>query len=612
MIEVLTRTLPKTRDPKVRIRKWDVLLRFASWATVATALVLTFGALGRSSLRLDGFGLAASLPPTYYIGLAFLPLASGIQWLRGRRANARIIVVHVVLFVLVVWLTPLILEGTPRFRASFTNYGYVDPVVRGVGLLPDRFIYHNWPLFPFAMAALVQVTGISELALMAIFPLVMMLAYLVPLGAILWMVSRYRDERGKRDGTKPSPLRFATWPAGLWLFAVFDWTNQDYFSPQALAFLFFLIWLAVLVYVILFEAGRPSLRSTITLLGLFGVLVVTHVLTSLEVLGVLAAVSAARLVRQPTLALTCALMFMAWQLNVAGPFFTFYADRLQNSLLDIGDFLSANVSSRVKGSPEHALIAELRIVVTAVVFAMAGLAAFFQFGRRPGPRAVLLGVVVLIGIAFVAPASVYGGEMVIRVLLFSLPMLAGLAVTAFVRRTYRLLLVGVLVVMAPVHILTHFGNESLDYVSPGELAGFAYVSSMLPPANIFGGYPAGSFENTAVLDPRNSYLSRGVVPASIEDFLDPTLHHGWSHKDWPTYVLLSRGDAAALDLFQNRPGFIAEVKAVLDRRPEFSVIYSNPDITIYRWWPDVARRDPCNQAPCPTAGTASMSEDAGP
>jgi hypothetical protein len=611
MIEVLARTLPKLRYPRVRIRFGDELLRVASWATVAMALILTVGGLSRSSLRLDGFGLAGSLPPSYYIGLASLPLASGIEWLRGPRANPHVIVLHVVLFVLVVWLTPLVLEGTPRFRASFTNYGYVDPVVRGVGLLPDRFIYHNWPLFPLGMAAFVQLTGISELALMAIFPLVMMLAYLMPLAAILWMVSRYRDQRDQHGATKPVPLRSARWPVGLWLFAVFDWTNQDYFSPQALAFLVFLIWLAVLVHVILHEAGRPSPRSTIALLGLFAVLVVTHVLTSLEVLGVLAAVSAARLVRQPTLALTCTLMFIAWQLNVAGPFFTFYADRLQNSLLDIGDFVQSNVGSRVRGSPEHAQIAELRIVVTAIVFALAGLAALFQLRRRPGPRAVLLGVVVLIGIAFVAPASVYGGEMVIRVLLFSLPMLAGLAVTAFTHRAYRLLVVGVLVVMAPVHILTHFGNEALDYVSPGELAGFAYLSSALPPANIFGGYPAGNFENTALLDPRNSYLSRGVVPVSIDDFLDPTLHHGWSHKDWPTYVLLSRGDAAALDLFQDRPGFLEEVKAVLARRPDFSVVYSNPDITIYRWRPDVARREPCKQASCPTRAAAAMSEAAG-
>jgi hypothetical protein len=611
MIEAFTRTLPITRLPRLQPRSLDALLLVASWSEFGVAIVLVVGALARSSLHLDGYGLAGGLHPAYYEGLACLPLASGLQWLRGRNASSRAIVVHVVFFVLVVWLTPLILEGTPRFRTSFTNYGYVDPVVRGVGLLPDRFIYHNWPLFPLGMAALVQFTGVSPLQLMAIFPLVMIVGYLVPLAMILRMVSAYGPGSGDRAESAPSAARTAAWPAGLWLFAVFDWTSQDYFSPQAVAFLFFLVWLAVLVHVILRQAGRPSTRSVAALLGLFGLIVVTHVLTSLEVLGVLAAVSAARLIRQPTLALTCALVFIVWQLNVAGPFFTFYADRLQNSLLDITDFVQVNVASRVRGSPEHAVIAELRIVVTGVVFALAGLAAFVRL-RRPGPRAALLGVVFLFGIAFVAPASLYGGEMVIRVLLFSLPMLAGLAVLAFGHRAYRLLVVATLIVMAPVHILTHFGNEALDYVSPGELAGFAFVSSTLPPANIFGGYPAGNFENTAVLDPRNSYLSRGVAPVSMVDFLDPTLHHGWSHKDWPTYVLVSRGDDAALDLFQDRPGFLAEVKNVLDQRPEYTTVYSNPDITIYRWEPDLARVDACTAGPCRAGTTGFIGKEARP
>jgi hypothetical protein len=164
-------------------------------------------------------------------------------------------------------------------------------------------------------------------------------------------------------------------------------------------------------------------------------------------------------------------------------------------------------------------------------------------------------------------------------------MVAGLAVAAFATRGYRLLLIAVIVVMAPIHILTHYGNELLDYVSPGEIAGFEFVSSSLPPANVFGAYPAGNFENTALLDARNSYLSRGVVPSTLQDFLDPTLHHGWVHKDWPTYIMLSRGDAAAMELFQHRPGFISDVKSVLDRSPAFRVVFANPDITIYSWDP---------------------------
>ncbi len=569
---------------RFQLRPTDEILRNTSWGLVAFALTLAAGGLAGSSLRLNGYGLVSSLPPAYYLGLICLPLASGVQWLRGRRASTRTIVLHVVLFALIVWLTPLVLEGTPRFRTSYVNFGYVDPVLRGVGLLPDRFIYHNWPLFPVAMAAFVRVTGISPLLLMAVFPLVMILALLVPLAAILRMIAIHGTTIGDGAGRARS-IGLVAWPAGLWLFVVFNWTSQDYFSPQALAYLLFVTWLAVLIHVVVRRAGELSMITTIALLGLFSLIVVTHVLTSLEVLGVLAVMTAARLLRRPTLIVTCGVIFIAWQLSVAGPFFAFYADRLQNSLLDISDFVRVNLASRVTGSPQHAQIAELRILVTGILFALAGVSVVVRLLASGRSRGVVFGIAFLIGIAFIAPASVYGGEMLIRVLLFSLPMVAALAVAAFATRAYRLLLVAVIVVMAPIHILTHYGNEMLDYVSPGEIAGFEFVSSSLPPANVFGAYPAGNFENSALFDARNSYLSRGVVPSTIQDFLDPTLHHGWVHKDWPTYVMLSRGDAAAMELFQNRPGFISDVKSVLDRSPAFRVVYANPDITIYSWDP---------------------------
>jgi hypothetical protein len=606
MTEAIGPRLSIFTGARFQLRPTDEILRNTSWGLAAFAVTLAVGGVAGSSLRLDGYGLASSLPPAYFLGLICLPLASGVQWLRGRHANTAGIVFHVVLFVLIVWLTPLVLEATPRFRTSYVNFGYVDPILRGVGLLPDRFIYHNWPLFPVAMATLVGATGISPLLLMAAFPVVMMLAYLVPLAAILRTIAIHGTGAGD-DSVGVRSLGHVGWPAGLWLFAVFDWTSQDYFSPQAVAYLFFIVWLAVLVHVVVRRAGVLTTATTIALLGLFSLIVVTHVLTSLEVLGVLAALTAARLLRRPTMIVTCGLIFIVWQLDVAGPFFAFYADRLQASLLDITDFVRVNLASRVTGSPQHAQIAELRILVTGTLFALAGLSVLVRLLGSGRSRGVMFGIAFLFGIAFVAPASVYGGEMLIRVLLFSLPLLAGLAVAAFGTGAYRLLLVVAIAVMAPIHILTHYGNELHDYVSPGEIAGFEFVSSSLPPANVFGGYPAGNFENTALLDARNSYLSRGVLPSGLEDFLDPTLHHGWSHKDWPTYILLSRGDDAAMQLFQDRPGFISDVKSVLDRDPDFRVVYTNPDVTIYDWQPNPTSTAPCDRIECALAGKVSVS-----
>jgi hypothetical protein len=148
----VTRLRPALRTPGLA----SILLTIGSVA-------LLVAALGASTLQLDDFGLAAGLEPMYFVGLALLPTASYLEWRRGERAAAWLIVLHIVLFVVIVWITPTVLEQTPRFRTSYVNYGYVDPLVRGDGLIPDRLIYHNWPLFPILMAGLVS-AGVDPLS----------------------------------------------------------------------------------------------------------------------------------------------------------------------------------------------------------------------------------------------------------------------------------------------------------------------------------------------------------------------------------------------------------------------------------------------------------------
>ena len=648
-------------------------IAIASSLLAAAAAVAAIVSAATAPLRLDGYGLAGALPPIYYVALACLPLATALEWLRGPSASSSRIVMHIVLWVLIVWLTPLVMEQTPRFRTSYTNFGYVDPLVRGDGLLPSRLIYHNWPLFPTVMAWLVR-QGVPTLALLALFPTALMLASLVPLAVIVrtlapsasraaapaapmpipdaalpppirppavqaagavqpgppdcagcgrplrWNV-RFCRSCGQAATVAPTcaecggPVRWnarfcrscgapasialrlrasipkpppggapyvqAAWPAGLWLFAVFNWTNQDYFSPQAAAYLMFLVWLAAVLRVARGN-GELSLRSLLLVVGLFAMTVVTHLLTSLAMLGVLAGLVTFGLVRRPTLFVTCALIFMVWQVHGAWPFFRFYGDRLQETLFDVVNFFEANVASRVTGSPEHAQIAALRIGVTGLVFALAALAVLLTIRKPAQRRGIAASLTVLIGIAIVAPAALYGGEMMIRVLLFSLPVLGALVASAFWLPAFRVLVAVVLIAMAPIHMLSHYGNELHDYVSPHELEGFAYVAS-LGPANVFGGYPAANFENTMRLDARNSYLSRSSLPSQLEDFHNPRLHHVWENEDWPTYVVVSRGDEAAMDLFQDRAGFMTTVLAALEVDPDFEIVFRNPDVTVFRW-----------------------------
>jgi hypothetical protein len=143
--------------------------------------------------------------------------------------------------------------------------------------------------------------------------------------------------------------------------------------------------------------------------------------------------------------------------------------------------------------------------------------------------------------------------------------------------------------MAPLQIVTHYGNELYDYVSPGEIAGFQYIADHLAPAKIYGGFPGGGFQKSATLRWRNSTVpNANHVPAPI-DFLKPNAHK-WGRAPGDVYVAFSRGDVAAATLFYNQPHLIGEMQRLVAHNPHFQAVYVTPDYSIYRWLPPPPRR----------------------
>jgi hypothetical protein len=574
-------------------------------AIAAVALALSIVSLAGARLRLDGYGLFHSLPWPYYAGLAGLPLASAVEW-RRRPSRPWLLLAYVTAFLVLVWLTPYVLEGTPRFRTSYLSYGYVDPVFRGLGLHPNLFVYHNWPLFALAMAGLQSVTAISPLNLMAFFPTVIMVLYLVPLSALLLMAT---------DRSWPGPARSwrtflrrpvgtnGLWVAGLWLFVVFQWTNQDYFSPQALAFLFYLGLMVVLAHTALRRSGRFNAVSGAATVILFTLIVATHVLTGLIALFVISGLTLTRQLRRPTLLLLCLLVFVAWQAYPAAPFYAGYGHRLLQTVFAAGDFVQSNVSGRISGSGAHLTVSRLRVGVTAIVFALGLIAVLSQLKlRRRLPRPLALwrslshelrfALAWLIATVLVGPVSVYGGEMLIRTELFSLPPLAMIIAASANRRRVLAVVAATLTVMAPLNILTHYGNELYDYVSPGEIAGFEFIANHLAPggAKIYGGFPGCGFLRSVSVRCRNSSQPTSGQAPTKADFLNPKDHH-WGNKfHGGLYVAFGRGDVAAATLFYNEPYLIAQMQRLVAGDRQFRPVYVTPDYSIYHWLAPAHRR----------------------
>ena len=89
------------------------------------------------------------------------------------------------------------------------------------------------------------------------------------------------------------------------------------------------------------------------------------------------------------------------------------------------------------------------------------------------------------------------------------------------------------------------------------------------------------------MDTRNSTVPKSGGVSGVAGYEKP-LDHAWAHPDWPIYVIVSRGDDAAMELFQNVSGFRDAVEARVAGDPAFVKLISNPDITVYLWTPAVS------------------------
>ena len=560
-IGVLTRKSSIDRDA--------ALLTTSLILSSISALCLVIG-MATSSLQLNDYGLAQSFPTAFYLGLVLLPLASACLWATNRKVDG-IILAQLLLLLVAIWLSPYFLEETARFRSSYKNFSAVDWLADGDGFAPDVVVYHNWPFFPVIMTAVMKVTGVSPVQLMGVFPFLIQLAYLLPLTYLL------RVFRPNNNG----------WWAGAWFFYLFNWTGQDYFAPQALAFFLFLCLLALFAHVTSRNGGLFQTRAMALFLAIYACLVLTHVLTAGIVVAILAMLTISGQLKQRSVLIVAAVMFVAWQIYGADAFFSFSQDRIEDNILDLQDFFNLNVGSRLAGAPDHVVVGRLRMAITLIAGGVALICFLMRITERHDRRNLFLmrrgsdstmdaigslrnynlmyiwqpapfAVFCFLGLVLIAPLYVYGGEMLIRSLLFSLPAFALLVGGAFAWRTPAIAIVAMFALVAPLHMVARYGNEAYDYVSPQEVEGFNFVST-LGPANVYGAYPAAAFENTRELDWRYGIKPGKSKPPEFSGYLEPDQHH-WRNPQWPIYVALSSGDDAAAHLFLQPDGFIDQLK----------------------------------------------------
>lgn len=547
-------------------------------ASVALALALAalaawlYAVATANFLAMGQFGLVTVLGWAYFAGLACAVGALVIELLTPTLRTGRVLVIIAILCVYM-FGTACAIEPIAGLTDSWSHAGYVQYILEHGRILNNFDAEFSWPGGSSLGAVLVAFCGQpTALFLLRWFPLAIELLYLAP----LYVIAKFSGV-GRRAGL-----------LGIALCYVTNWIYQDYFSPQALNYLFFLVVVAGVLAC--WRPARTSARAharrdlaarfgdaraaisvhrifgedattswgTAEVLALLGVLVavclasaMSHQLTPYMIIVALLACVFARRLARPELVVVAGLFAIGWLSLGASNFWIGHLSTIFGGLGQVGGTLHSNLSNRVTGAASHRLVVDLRILLTAGIL---GLACIGALRRAVDSRVVEL----LAAAPFVLLATQgYGGEGLLRVVLFSLPFASLLAAAAILptrsgairpflaelrlgrheRTVIAAAMVAVLLCCAVVTTVVRGGNDAYEAYSTGELAAVDYTYAHVRDSQ--------TITSVAPYLPIGQEKVGLVALSSISDGTDtPTLAYVETHIDKSTWVILSRSQQA--------------------------------------------------------------------
>ena len=584
--------------PQGAVDRWRV--RLVPLAPVAAALLLWVVGLTQIDLgRMNDLGMVSVLPPAVFAAIAILTVSAGYQ-IHRERLDGRVLALHLVALVVVLYAIPPIVEETARSPVTWEHLGFVEYIARTGTTAPGLEARFDWPGF-FVGSALIQtLAGVGILTSLASWaPVYFNLLYLLPLALIARALGR--DMR-------------LVW-ASLWLFEMTNWVAQDYFSPQAMAYFMYLVIAAVVTTWFLVRRPRSdaiaggllafgrggawlerlytfltpeervehslSHRQQVAVVGLivviFAYVSYSHQLTPFFTIAALVALLVFNRTTLRSIPILFGIMAVAWVSYMTVPFLEGHVVSLIKEIGSVGDTLTTNVTNRIAGSADHQTVVTLRLVFTLGLWGLAAIGAVVRF--RDGRRDLTMVLLAAAPVPLIA-LQAYGGELVLRLYLFSLPFVtifvAGIVLGRRPTPPGRLMtgaIIAAALVIASAFLVVRYGNERADVMSASEVATVKELYQIAPPGSLLVAatnnlpWKFAKFEQYDYVPIAGESLI-GDVGAIADIMRDPKYTH--------SYLILTRSEGTYGEVFTGlAPGAWDRFVADATSSPDLRVVYRN-------------------------------------
>ncbi|MGI8459060.1 MAG: hypothetical protein ACR2LI_13235 [Propionibacteriaceae bacterium] len=450
--------------------------------------------------RLGGLGLVTQLRwPTllaYPLLLAAVVVELAVSQRRGGVLRAWWLTILTGLLVVAVYGLQPAVEGVARMPVAWLHVGFAELIERTGGVLPSYDARMSWPGFFSAAAMWGAAADVHDVRLLLNWaPLVFAGVTTVAVRALA--ASVLRSDR-------------AAWIA-TWTFVVTNWTEQDYFSPQAMSYVLMVAALALVGRFLLWPAldakggdvrawrrrlppgTRPPERllAQISVLALAVALAPSHQLTPYVLATMLLVLLLWGRLSSGWLPVLVGLPAITWFVLAAKDFWLGQLQLITGSVGDVNASLTQGVAGRLVGDVGHVTVVGLRIAIFGLVVLAAG--AGLLVLRRRGVRSWVIPAVAAsaFGLAVVQP---YGGEIFLRCYLYALPFFclgAGVGGDALLNRArgraagWRHVVPAVglglaLSVLALGTVVARGGNDAYTAMTHGDVAAIDYVYRVAP------------------------------------------------------------------------------------------------------------------------------------
>jgi len=536
--------------------------------------VVTWGIRHTRREHFGVLGLVSALSMAYWLGIAIIIGGLlAVCYYGSRWAWFNVAALLVALHGL-----PGLLEPNPRFSVAWIHMGFIDQIATHGTLLRSLDARFSWAGF-FAGGGLLQRwSGTESLLWLVRYAPLFYNAVSVVLVALL--------ARRLRATETQSVMAAA-------FFCCFNWIGQDYFAPQATAFLMYLLIILVVLHAFpadpslgnrwMVRVLRPSMDVQRGLhgreagLALFGVyamsvaMVISHQLTPGFLVSATLLLVLVNATRLRVLPVFVAVVFVAWLSFGASAYWFGHFDNLTGSVGKVGSIVTQNVGAR---NASHAfgrrIVIFSRMGLALLAWGLAALSIVKQWFRWSTPVALLCLLAAPFPMLALQP---YGGEMALRVCYFTLPaacILMAQFVVPKVRTDWRRwLFIGVaLLAVIPLFVTARFGNESFEAFSNDDVVFAHTMYDVVPDAStVFLASQQAIKYADRVGEVRFRQLPKGT-PAEVTDQLVKSLNK--TH----VYIALTESqEAYGVVTLDRAPDWMQKLRSELESTGEYRVVF---------------------------------------